>query len=140
MTEAEVLTEILEIGNQMSANIQFWISVTFGVLVAAHLTKGQVNSFVIAVSLIFYTGFTWIMGSMLLFEAEMIRSGVFTLAEMAQDGEKLSQMSEQAIKHGPLATASKTEVTARSAVLFGMYLLTCAYPIYCYCTAKHKDE
>ena len=67
-------------GGHIGENIQFWISVSFAVLVAAHLTKGQVSLLITALALVFYTGFTWIMVNMLLFEAEMIRCGVSELA------------------------------------------------------------
>lgn len=140
MTEAEVLETIFDVGGHMGENIQFWISVSFAVLVAAHLTKGQVSMHIIVVALVFYTGFTWIIGNMVLFQVEMIRSGVSTLSEMARLGEPINMMSEGAIKHGPVATASTPEFIARRSVLVGMYLLTCAYPVFCYYTAKSKAD
>lgn len=140
MTEAEVLADIVERGNQLGENIQFWISVSFGVLVAAHLTKGQVNLLVIGVALIFYSGFTWIISGTLIFEVNMLRAAVSTLVEMARDGQTLSPISEEVIQRGPVATASAIEFAARRAILFGMYLLTCAYPVYCYYTSRPGND
>ena len=140
MTEADILEAIFVIGSQMGENVQFWTSVSFGVLVASHLTKGQVSGFVIAIAIIFYSGFSWLIASNVLFEIGMIKSGVATLVQMAHDGEKLSLMSENAISNGPVATASEQTIISRRLVLVGMYLLTCAYPIYCWYTVRQHRE
>jgi len=58
MTEADILAQITAYGDQISASMQYWTSVSFGVLVAAHLTRGQVSGFIVAVALIFYIGFS----------------------------------------------------------------------------------
>ncbi len=47
MTEAEVLAQVVSYADQVSANMQYWTSVPFAVLVAAHLTRGQVSGVIL---------------------------------------------------------------------------------------------
>jgi hypothetical protein len=136
MTEADILAQITVYAEQISANMQYWTSVSFGVLVAAHLTKGQVSGVIIAFALIFYAGFTWLMASTTLFQIGIIKSGVLALAQLAESGQTLSLIGEEAIRSGPLANTTASTLFARRAVLLGMFLLTCAYPIYCFYTSK----
>ena len=140
MTEADILAQITAYGDQISASMQYWTSVSFGVLVAAHLTRGQVSGFIVAVALIFYIGFTWLIASTMLFALGMIRSSVLALLQLAESGQTLSLIAEQAIRNGPVFTATASILIARRAVLLGMFLLTCAYPIYCFYTSKSIND
>ena len=136
MTEAEVMAQTTTFADMLLNTAQYWTSVSFGVLVAAHLTKGQVSGTFIAIALFFYIGFTWTMSTFLMFDIEMIKAGVSTLTQLAQDGHTLSPMGETAVKNGPAATSSANTIIARRIVMLGIFVLTCAYPIYCYYKTK----
>ena len=140
MTEADILGQISAYGDQLSANMQYWTSVSFGVLVAAHLTRGQVSGLITSVALIFYIGFICLMVSTILFEIGMIRSSALGLSQLAESGQTISLIAEQVILSGPMVTATGSMLIARRAVLLGIFLLTCAYPIYCFYTSKSIND
>jgi len=56
--------------------LQYWTSISFAVLVASHLTKGQVNGWVVAIALIFYAAFSWLMSTMIVFDGEIVSGGL----------------------------------------------------------------
>ena len=136
MTEAEIVAQMATHGDRVWMVLQYWTSISFAVLVASHLTKGQVNGWVVAIALIFYAAFSWLMSTMIVFDGEVVSGGLAALNQMKADGHSLNAVSEAFLHHAPLTTDSDLRRTVRVGTVIGMFALTCAYPIYCHYTAK----
>ena len=130
MTEAEILAELTSHGDRIWSIMQYWTSISFAVLVAAHLTAARISWIVIAIFLVIYVLVTFQFAVMLRFDMDMIRAGLSELMVRSENGQ-LTLLSQGAIEQGPLANDTPTLKVLRNAVGLGMFTVTIFYPIYC---------
>ena len=130
MTEAEILADLTSHGDRIWSIMQYWTSISFAVLIAAHLTAARISWLVIAIFLVIYVLVTFQFSVMLRFDMEMIRAGVRELMVRSENGQ-LTLLSQAAIEQGPLANDTPTLKFIRNAVGLGMFAATVSYPIYC---------
>lgn len=132
MTEAEILTEIAVHGDRIWAIMQYWTSVCFGLLIAAHLTAARVSGYVIAIFLILYSIFTFQLMTMLRFDMKVIQAGIMELERLADSGETLGLTAQAVVENGPVAHDTWYTLLLRRVTGVGMFIATIAYPIYCH--------
>ena len=138
MTEAEILEQMTSNGARFWSVLQYWTSVCFAVLVAAHLTRGKVGGAVVGIFLIFYAGFSMLILGMITLDIEMIRGGLTALEELTASGSTLSPLSRAALEHGPIRNTSMFTQVSGSLTLLGMFALTLGYPVFCLFTSEEE--
>ncbi len=130
MTEAEILAELTSHGDRIWSIMQYWTSISFAVLIAAHLTAARISWIVIAIFLLIYVLVTFQFAVMIRFDVELIKAGISELMTRSENGQ-LTLLSQAAIDKGPLANETLATRLLRRAVGLGMFVATLTYPIYC---------
>ena len=132
MTEVEILSEMTTHGDRIWSILQYWTGVCFGILVAAHLTAWRVSLIVIAVFLTVFSLFTLQLVNMLTYDMGVIRAGAVELASMADKGADLGSIARTVLSSSPAVSNDPYAIFLRYSVLPAMFIVTLAYPIYCY--------
>ena len=86
MNENEILEHMALHGDRVWSNLQFWTSVSFGLLIAAHIAAANVSKSVLAAILVLYMFFTATFMGMVLYDIEVIRAGGMQLKMLADAG------------------------------------------------------
>ncbi len=132
MNEVEIL-QILSIYNDRAwSHLQFWTSVSFGLLIAAHFAAANVSRSVLVVVLVLYILFTATIIPVIRFETQAIIAGGSQLEMLADEGAKLSLISRAALDYGPLLNDTWYTRIPRQGMVLGLFLVTLFYPIQCY--------
>jgi hypothetical protein len=139
MTEAEILEQMTSNGARFWSVLQYWTSVCFAVLIAAHLTRGKVSGIVVGIFLIFYAGFSMLIFRMITLDIEMIRGGLTALEELTGSGNTLGPISHAALEHGPVRSPSRFSQVSIRLTLAGMFAFTLCYPVLCLFTSKEEE-
>lgn len=124
MTEAEVLAEVTSHGDRIWSIVQYWSSISFGLLIAAHITAHRTALSVLVTFLALYTLFTIQLWGMLRFDFQVISAGIDQLRSMANSDE-LSAMGTSVIRHGPTANDNVYTIGLRWIIGLGLFLATC---------------
>ena len=132
MNENEILEHMVAHGEQVWSNLQFWTSVSFGLLIAAHIAAANVSKSVLAAILVLYMFFTATFMGMVLYDIEVIRAGGMQLKMLADAGAQLSLISQATLDHGPVLNDSWYKSIVRQGMAVGLFLVTLLYPIHCY--------
>ena len=117
-------------GDRVWSNLQFWTSVSFGLLIAAHIAATNVSKSVLAVILVLYMLFTTTFLRMILYDMEVIRAGGMQLEMLADAGAQLSLMSRTTLDHGPLLNETWYTSIPSYGMVGGLLLVTLLYPIH----------
>ena len=137
MTETEILEQMVIHGDRVWSILQFWTSVSFGLLIAAHIAAANVSKFVLVVILVLYTLFTTMFIGMVLYDLEVILAGGMQLEMLAEAGAQLSLISQATLEHGPLTNDTWYMRLLRQSIAAGLFLVTLIYPIICY---RKRDQ
>lgn len=132
MNENEILEHMALHGDRVWSNLQFWTSVSFGLLIAAHIAAANVSKSVLAAILVLYMFFTATFMGMVLYDIEVIRAGGMQLKMLADAGAQLSLISQATLDHGPVLNDSWYKSIVRQGMAVGLFLVTLLYPIHCY--------
>ena len=126
MTEAEVIFQISEVANRLWMLLQWWASISFGVLIVAHIASNQLNLFLTVVILFLYSAYSVYMFDL----AEYNNSIYFAF------GADLQNMSDAGIELTAGASANIVQpelgYSIGPVVFVGTYLSVNAYLIYSY--------
>ena len=127
MTEFELITLVLERRNEVVSLLQWWASISVGIIAASQLLQRFLNMILLIILIFFYLVFTF---------ATFRLSGALSRQMLAafEDLSKLEEPSAQAmlmIHHYSSGYISDTQ-----SILLGILLIvtvaTCAYPIWVY--------
>ena len=132
MTEAEIFADMAAHGDRVWSILQYWTSVSFGLLVAAHFAADQLNKYALFILLFLYSAFSFSLLRMLQFDQGMILAGIAQLRLMAENGAILSLLGENVIVTSPLATMTPFYRSINIFMGGGLYITSIVYPIYCY--------
>jgi hypothetical protein len=90
MTEAELIFQIAELIDRLWNLQQWWASISFGVLIVAHIGSNQLNIFLVAVILFLYTIYSVFMLDLLGHNFDIYIAFVADLQRMSDSGIELT--------------------------------------------------
>ena len=132
MNEFEIFQLLAVHVERVWSDIQFWTSVSFGLLIAAHLAAANVSRSVLVVVLALYILFTISVMPAIRYETQAIKAVGRQLEMIADEGAKLSPVSRAALDYGPLLNDTWYTRIPRQGMVLGLFLVTLLYPIHCY--------
>lgn len=138
MTEAQILVDMGVHGDRVWSIMQFWTSVSFGILIAAHFAAERLNLFVLVVILLLYTSFSLSLARMLQFDQGIIFAGIQQLQLLAQSG-SLSLVGQKVLATSPLVSDTSFFVLLRMFMTLGLFITTIVYSIYSFLQAKQQE-
>ena len=132
MNEIEILQLMAMHDDKAWSVLQFWTSVSFGLLIAAHFAAANVSRFVLVVVLVLYIFFTAQSWGMIRFDVQAIKAGGRQLEILTDEGAKLSLISRATLDYGPALNDPWYTRILRQGMALGLFLVTLFYPIHCY--------
>ena len=124
MTETEIVGQLAVHGDRIWSILQYWTSVSFGILVAGHFAANRIHWSVLILFSALYSAFSNACLDMFYFDASTIQAGLHQLQSMADSGEALGQIAQNFIENSPLANqTSLTRIFWRFMGL-GLFLMT----------------
>ncbi len=131
MTEADLLSQLSSFGDFLWSLMQYWTSISVGILIASHFVASRLNGFILAIFIIIYTVFTVQIVTLMQLELQAIKGIFMDLEIMAGKGVALSNTARQILEHSPVANDTLINQLIRLVMTGGMFLITISYPIYC---------
>jgi hypothetical protein len=131
MTEADLLSQLSSFGDFLWSLMQYWTSISVGILIASHFVASRLNGFILAIFIIIYTVFTVQIVTLMQLELQAIKGIFMDLEIMAGKGVALSNTARQLLEHSPVANDTLINQLIRLVMTGGMFLITISYPIYC---------
>jgi hypothetical protein len=131
MTEADLLSQLSSFGDFLWSLMQYWTSISVGILIASHFVASRLNGFILAIFIIIYTVFTVQIVTLMQLELQAIKGIFMDLEIMAGKGVALSNTARQILEHSPVANDTLINQLFRLVMTGGMFLITISYPIYC---------
>ena len=101
MSEFEILDLMTKTEDQRFNLIQWWTSVTFGVIVLSHFAGRKLNLFLVVLVVLLYVGFTLFVGDLFFGNVSQAALHRQDLAAMQSLGAPLSEVSRQIIGEDP---------------------------------------
>lgn len=138
MTEAEIMSQLMNNGSRVWSITQYWTGISFTVIAASHLTRGQVSAPVTTCFLLFYVLFSIVLWEMTRFDMAVIRGAIAELRALADSGHTLGATATAFLENAPLAHPTTLKTSVRAFSVYGMFLMTLAYPLYC--QLKYRRE
>lgn len=132
MTEAEIVYQISETYNRVWSIQQWWASVSFGLLIVAHVASDRLNGLLVALMSILYTVFSVYLYTTMATNGDVASAFVKDLEVLEKSGVSLAQGSSAYTQNWKSSSAVLVLVT-----LGGTYLAANAYLIFCY--IKHRN-
>lgn len=127
MTEAEIVYQMSEIFNRAWTIQQWWASISFGLLLVAHVAAERLNGFLLVMLLTLYCAFTALVQQMLSRNVEMVYGYRESLQQMIEDGVELSAGSLVFARPNPWYHEAIAWIA-----LVGTFLGTSSYLVYRY--------
>ena len=101
MSEFEILDLMTKTEDQRFNLIQWWTSVTFGVIVLSHFAGRKLNLFLVVLVVLLYVGFTLFVGDLFFGNVSQAALHRQDLAAMQSLGMPLSEVSRQIVGEDP---------------------------------------
>jgi len=101
MSEFEILDLMTKTEDQRFNLIQWWTSVTFGVIVLSHFAGRKLNLFLVVLVVLLYVGFTLFVGDLFFGNVSQAALHRQDLAAMQALGMPLSEVSRQIVGEQP---------------------------------------
>ena len=132
MTEAELNFQVSEVFNRLWVIQQWWASVSFGVLIFAHVTGKKISIYIVSGVILLYTAYSAYMLGMLFSNSDVYQGYLHDLELLAQSGVNLTTGTNK------LLNQSGNVRYLAPIVFYGTYLATVGYLIYQYILGRGK--
>ena len=126
MTEAEIIEQISEIIDRLWVIQQWWASVSFGVLIIAHVASEKLNGFTVALILFLYTVYSVYVNEILGLSSDVLASFIADLEGLAESGSLVTEGAAAYIKQ-PRYSPILVPIA-----LYGTYVSAVAYLVFGY--------
>ena len=136
MTDLDLIAQINSTGEFLWSLIQYWTSISIGILIGAHFVAKRLNSLFLGAFLVAYFLFTTQIARLMSMQVQVIKGLYMDLLELKSSAVELSHSASAVIEYSPIGSDSTLQQAIRLAMLSIMFLVTVAYPIYC----KRKVE
>ena len=131
MTEADLLAQLNSTGDFVWSLMQYWTSISIGILIGAHLVANRINAYFLGAFIIVYMIFTFQISVLMRLQVEAIRGIMMDLSFIENSAVGLSNTAAAVLEHSPVANETPAGQFLRLAMFVGMMLITISYPIYC---------
>jgi len=132
MTEAELSFQVSEVFNRLWVIQQWWASISFGVLVFAHVTGKKISIYIVSGVILLYTAYSAYMLEMLFSNSNVYLGYLHDLELLAQSGVNLSTGTNK------LFNQPENIRYLAPIVFYGTYSATVGYLIYQYILGRGK--
>ncbi|MFK8050409.1 MAG: hypothetical protein AB8B81_18445 [Halioglobus sp.] len=112
MSEADVLEQLFSLYDRYWVIVQWWASVSFGIIMIAHLASEKLSAFILLTILVLYTVYSLWLYFLLDYNMAITFGLIDELSSLADDG-KLTAGGQEALGHP----------SGRYGVLLGMFAL-----------------
>ena len=129
MTEVELLAQQSSAGDFLWSLLQYWTGVSMGVLIAAHLAASRLGWVIIAIFLVTYIAFSFQVAGLVRLNVEIIRGTILEFQSLSDQGIALGRPAQAFLEYSPLANQTWLGRTGSVVMGYGMFLITCVYPI-----------
>lgn len=134
MTEADIVYQLSETFNRVWSMQQWWASISFGLVILAHVAVDRLSGLLIAVLVALYSGFTLFVFQMLGRNWQAVVSYVGDLRAMEESGHQLAQGTLAYMQpQSPLVT------WAIILTIWGTFVGCNAYLVYSYVRGKRNS-
>ena len=131
MSEAELMSTFYSSIDSLWGLMQYWTSISMGVLIGSYFVASKLNRFVIASFLLIYILFTLQIATINLVHMQVIQGVAMDLQQLAASGITLSNAVRGWLENDPLLDGSMWLKLNSLAVFLMMFVATISYPIYC---------
>jgi hypothetical protein len=131
MTEADLLEQLNSTGEFLWSLVQYWTSVSFGILIGANLAAKRISAYFLGAFILVYVVFTAQITVLMTLQVETIRGITIDLRVIEDSAVGLSSTAMAVLEHSPVANDTAITQFLRLAMFVGMFLITISYPIYC---------
>lgn len=136
MTEYDLIFAWSEVTGHLWSMIQFWASVSFGLIAIAHLAATKLNTVLVTVALVLYASLSMFIGSLIYADGQILLAVYTDAARYAASVENVSETIRS------LAAYQASE--SFGGVFFilalpGTFLATVSYFIYAFIVANRGD-
>jgi hypothetical protein len=131
MTEADLLAQLNSVGGFLWTLLQYWTSVSIGILIGSHFVAKRLSVVFLALFLFVYILFTLQALELMRMQVFQIRSIAMDLNDLADNEVVLSHTARTFLERSPVVTENITGPIFRGLMFGIMFLVTLFYPIYC---------
>jgi hypothetical protein len=139
MSEAELVSNVFSSNELIWSLMQYWASVSMGVLIGSHFVASRLNRIVLASFLVIYISFSVQIWNVIYVQMEVLKGIAMDLRQLADDGISLSNAARRWMETGPTVNNSAWGKLNGGAVFLTMFAATTVYPIYCKRNASGSD-
>jgi hypothetical protein len=131
MTEADLLSQLVPVGDLLWSLMQYWTSLSIGILIGSYFVAKRLSIVSLTLILISYILFSFTVGELLRLQVLEIKGIAKDPNNLAENGVVLSNTTRTFLEHGPAVTENITGPIIRGLMFGIMFLVTLFYPIYC---------
>lgn len=131
MSEYEILDLYYSNQSQITLIMQWWVSVTFGLLAVGHFGAEKLNVFLLSLLVVLYSSFSFVMSGFFVEKSDTMRGYLGDLNALQQNGAALSPSTVEFVESGLQPIPWLANLIFLIA-LGGMFLATIGYVIYAY--------
>jgi hypothetical protein len=131
MTEADLLAQLNSFGGFLWTLLQYWTSVSIGILIGSHFVAKRLSVVFLALFLFVYILFTLQALELMRMQVFQIRSIAMDLNDLADNEVVLSHTARTFLERSPVVNENITGPIIRGLMFGIMFLVTLFYPIYC---------
>jgi hypothetical protein len=131
MPEAELVSHVYSSQEAIWSLLQYWTSVSMGVLIGAHFVASRLNRLVIAFFLVIYISFSIQIYSIIAAHMQILQGIAMDLQQLADGGISLSNSSRSWLENSPTVNDSPWLKLNGLLMNLAMFVATISYPIYC---------
>jgi hypothetical protein len=131
MTEADLLAQLNSVGGFLWTLLQYWTSVSIGILIGSHFVAKRLSVVFLALFLCVYILFTLQALELMRMQVFEIRGIAMDLNDLADNEVVLSHTARTFLERSPVVNENITGPIIRGLMFGIMFLVTLFYPIYC---------
>ena len=137
MNEVEIVGQLAVHGDRTWSILQYWTSVSFGILVAGHFAANRIHWAVLGVFGLLYFVFSYVCYEMFMFDSKVITAGLAQLQNMVDNDEAIGPIGLSFIENSPLNNLTLVKRLMWNFMGLGLFLTTLGYPAYCHLKSRN---
>lgn len=131
MTEAEIVYQLSEAANRSWSLLQWWVSISFGLLVVAHVASEKLNAFLLLMVITLYVSFSLLVGNIWRRYAGTVAAYKEDLQALVESGAEVARGTNYWIHHEGIKLLA-------AFVLVFTFICVIAYLLYCYRESRRE--
>lgn len=131
MSAAEIMSHVYSSNEAIWSLMQYWTSVSMGVLIGSYFVASKLNRFVIASFLVIYILFSLQIFTIIRVQMLILQGIALDLQQLADGGITLRNAIRSWLENGPTVNSSPWLKLNGLVMYLTMFVATISYPIYC---------